>query len=118
MLLPRPARRTARRIVGAALLALMLVQWLALAHAVLHAAHMRPALAFAAIEAVQADGFGHAAGTPECRLVDQLLSAGVAPAATPALPGAAPAVLAAALPPSPPACWTARPYQARAPPHA
>lgn len=117
-MLLRPARRNARRIVGAALLALLLAQWLAFAHAVLHAAQARPALAFATVEATQGDAFGHAAGTPECRLVDQLLSGADGLPATCVVAEAA-ADFLAPTPGEPPRGESApRPYQARAPPRA
>ena len=112
------ARSSARRIVGVALLALLLAQWVALAHAVLHAAQVRPAERAAAATSVQADLFGHAAGARECRLVDQLLSFAGAPDVAPA-PGEPPAATA---PPAPRAGVAPRgsghPYEARAPPRA
>jgi hypothetical protein len=117
-MLLRSARRNVRRIVGAALLALLLAQWLAFAHAVLHAAQARPALAFAAVEAAQPDVFGHAAGTPECRLVDQVLSGADGLLAAPVVAQAAPESVVAAPGEAPRGESAPRPYQARAPPRA
>jgi hypothetical protein len=114
----RPSRGSARRIVGAALLALLLAQWLALAHAVLHTAQVRASLAFADAAAVKVDFFAHTAGGSECRLVDQLLSAAGAPD-VPALEGGPPPDAPVAAPSeSPCGRSAARPYEARAPPRA
>jgi hypothetical protein len=61
-------RLSTRRIVAAALLALLLAQWTAWAHAF---AHGTPEHRAAAAEA-QRD-WGHAKASPSCQLVDQLL---------------------------------------------
>ncbi|MBA4178217.1 MAG: hypothetical protein C0505_16925 [Leptothrix sp. (in: Bacteria)] len=105
----------ARRIVGVALLALLLGQWTVLAHLIAHA--RAPAAA-----AVLADGdnvWGHDAGTPACHLVDHLL-AGQAPGGEPApaacVPRALPRLAAPA--PSTHAGPAAQAYEARAPPRA
>lgn len=114
----RTARSSARRIVGAALLALLLAQWLALAHAVLHAAQVRGTLALADAASVQVDWIGHTSGSPECRLVDQLLSAAAASEVPAFEAGSPPDVPVAAPREASAARSAARPYEARAPPRA
>jgi len=61
--------QTTRRVVGVVLLALMLVQWAALVHAVNHA----PALGGALVVADADPHWGHDSGTPTCHLLDHLL---------------------------------------------
>lgn len=104
-----------RRLVGVALLALLLGQWTVLAHSIAHA--RAPAASGVSVEADHA--WDHAAGTPTCHLVDHLL-AGQAPpvdlAPAPCLPAAAPriAALSSSLSPGP----ISRAYEARGPPWA
>lgn len=107
-------RNATRRLVGVALLALLLGQWTALAHSIAHA------LGPPAVASVASDqAWGHHAGTPACSLVDHLLGGqapggpGVSVACVPA------AALRLALPassigPRP----LLRVYEARGPPRA
>lgn len=62
-------RNAAHRLIGVALLALLLGQWTVLAHSIAHA--RMPADAAASADAD--DAFGHDAGTPACHLIDHLL---------------------------------------------
>ncbi len=111
-------RKTARRLVAAVLLAMLVGQWLTLAHGVAHA-RTGSALAGAAAPADSNEVWGHYAGTSACHLVDHLLT-GQAPgsnlASMPGLPPAAVtmAVAAASNAPGP----GSRPYEARGPPAA
>ena len=95
-----------RRIVGVALLALLLSQWQALAHAIAHGPWHTDAVAVAANHAAgpwghanhdghaghaghDGDGWGHPAGSPACELFDALLGAqapGAEAATLPLLP--------------------------------
>ena len=111
---PRHCHAT-RRLVGVALLTLLLAQWTALTHAIAHAQ-----LGTGAVVAAQADApWGHQAGTPSCLLVDHLLIgqlSGGDPAAIPWFwPAAAPeamrklAIVCSA---------TLQAYEARGPPRA
>ena len=67
----RHTARIARRIVGAALLAVLLAQWAALVHTVLHG----PVHAGVVIQGHAAESSNHAAGSPVCQLFDHLLVA-------------------------------------------
>lgn len=104
-----------RRLIGVALLALLVGQWTALAHSIGHA-HLH---AQAAESIDDHDAWGHQAGTPDCQLVDHLLvgqAAGGNPAPLLRLPPAA-KLLAAPAPsirPGP----ASRAYEARGPPRA
>ena len=104
-----------RRLVGVALLALLLGQWTVLAHSIAHAAPT----AASAVSVESDHTWDHAAGTPACHLVDHLL-AGQAPAGdlapVPCLPAAARlvAALSASRAPGP----ISRAYEARGPPRA
>lgn len=104
-----------RRLVGVALLALLLAQWTALAHAIAHA----PLAAGSALVA-QADApWGHAANTPDCRLVDQLLIAPLSGADSSATVWFWPATAVASTRDLPVVCSaTLRAYEARGPPRA
>lgn len=89
-----------RRIVGVALLALLLAQWQALAHAIAHGPwHAHAAVLAGADNVVHPghadhadhaeDGWGHPAGSPACELFDALLGAqapGAEPAPAPDVP--------------------------------
>lgn len=122
-----------RRIVGVALLALLLAQWQALAHAMAHGPWHAHAAALSANDAAghaghanhdghaghTADGWGHPAGSPACELFDALLGAqapGAEAAIVPPRPSsqgsfALPAPFAVAGP-------ALRAYEARGPPRA
>lgn len=108
-------RNATRRLVGVALLALLLGQWTLLAHSIVHA--RAPSTAAASPEADHA--WGHHAGTSACHLVDHLLT-GQAPGGEPTtvscLPPAAMRVAAPApsIGPGP----ASRAYEARGPPRA
>lgn len=118
-------RHTAiRRIVGVALLAMLLAQWQVLAHAIAHGPWYSHAAALADIGRADQpghaeDGWGHPAGAPACELFDALLGAqapGAEPATAPQLPKsprrfASPAQLADIGP-------ALRAYEARGPPRA
>lgn len=101
-----PSRR--RRGVVAVLAALVLAQWLALAHAIGHA----PGAATTAH-----DDWGHDAGAPVCQLVDHLIGG---QATAPALPTVTPVAATAACPAAPapasPPAAARHAYLARAPP--
>lgn len=108
-------RNATRRLVGLALLALLLAQWTALAHAIAHA----PLHAGAAVAANAGAAWGHHAGTPACHLVDHLLigqAAGDEPAPVPCLRHASTLVVASDLSIGP--GLALRAYQARGPPRA
>ena len=90
--MPTAATRPAslRRLIGAALLALLVAQWTAIVHAVAHAPSA------SAVVTIQGDGdrYGHRADSAACQLIDHLLT-GQAPgmptgAATGAIPGSEP----------------------------
>ena len=122
-----------RRIVGVALLAMLLAQWQALAHAIAHGPWHTDAVAEGANDAAgpwghanhdghaghDGDGWGHPAGSPACELFDALLGAqapGAEAATLPLLPPsqgrfALPGRLADAAP-------ALRAYEARGPPRA
>ena len=112
---PLRHRNATRRLVGVALLALLLGQWTVLAHSIAHAR----ARAAVAVSADTDHAWGHHAGTPACHLVDHLL-AGQAPGGEPAsdtrLPPAALPVATAAPSIGPGPVWRA--YEARGPPRA
>jgi hypothetical protein len=108
-------RNAARRLVGAALLALLVGQWTALAHSVAHA--RLPAQAAMSVD--KPDAWAHRAGTPSCQLVDHLLvgqMAGADPAGLLRAPPAATRLTAPA--PSISPCSASRAYEARGPPRA
>lgn len=108
-------RNAARRLVGVALLALLLGQWTALAHSVVHA-HL-PAQASLTVD--DHDAWGHQAGTPNCQLVDHLLVGQAAAGAPAPLLGVPPALtLPAALAPSIAPGPASRAFEARGPPRA
>jgi hypothetical protein len=103
-----------RRVVAVALLALLLAQWAAWAHAF---AHSTPEHRAAAAEAPR--DWGHAKASPACQLVDQLL-VGQATAGEPptlARTRAQPVLQDAATPASLPAARL-QAYEARGPPNA
>lgn len=106
-------RDAARRLLGLALLALVLAQWSVLSHAIAHA----PAAADVAGQADPDHAHGHEAGTSVCQLVGHLLQ-GQAPASSvqtpsPASPTAAPAPRASLTVVAGP---VVRPYDSRGPP--
>jgi hypothetical protein len=114
-------RRMARRIVGVLLLALSLglSQWSALAHAIAHSTGLPADSAGSSAHAgdVLELTWGHEAGTPECRLFDQLLGGqalGAEAAPMPGVPLACAPLVADAL--SPCRQPTLRTYLARGPP--
>ena len=108
-----------RRLIGVALLALLLGQWTVLTHSVAHT-RLTPGVAASADADADADAdesWGHDAGSSFCQLVDQLLvgqAVGGEPAASPCVPPAATqaAAPATSIGPSP----TAHSYHARGPP--
>jgi len=111
----QPLRRAhaTRRIVGLALLALLLAQWSALVHVIAHGPGHRSDV----VAAADQDEWGHPAGSPACQLFDHLL-AGQAPGFDSAPAPVVPTVTAPAARPAP---WAEsgpehRAYQARAPP--
>lgn len=122
-----------RRIVGVALLALLLSQWQALAHAIAHGPWHTGAVAAAASHAAghggyanhdghaghDGDGWGHPAGSPACELFDALLGAQAPGAEAATLPLLPPSqgrfVLPGRLADAGPAL---RAYEARGPPRA
>lgn len=104
-----------RRVVGVALLTLVLGQWAVLVHAIEHA---RASVGVAG-KAGTDHAWGHQAGTAACHLVDHLLTGqapGKEPAATPHLPPAASRPVAPG--PSIGSGRVARTYEARGPPAA
>lgn len=113
----RHASNLTRRLVGVALLALLLAQWAALAHAWAHGP-----LHMSGQPAVEADAdvtWDHDAGSPACQLVDQLLNAQAAGAAPAAVPFFLATTPPAAAPGGPIARGLAlRAYEARGPPRA
>ena len=111
----RRHRNAARRLIGAALLALLLGQWTALVHSIAHARMPTGA----AVSAEYDDAWGHHAGPPACQLVDHLLvgqAAGGEPSSVPTLPVAA--IRVAAPDPSMGPGPASRAYEARGPPPA
>jgi hypothetical protein len=122
-----------RRIVGVALLALLLAQWQALAHAIAHGPWHAHAAAVSVADAIghgghanhdghaghDADGWGHPAGSLACELFDALHGAqapGAGAATLPPLPlSQGHFVSPARLADSGPAL---RAYEARGPPRA
>ena len=114
---PLRHRNAARRFIGVALLALLLLlgQWMVIAHSIAHA--RTPASA--AVSADTHHAWDHRADTPACHLVDHLL-AGQAPGAELASVAFVPpsavevAVPASSIGPVP----ALRAYQARGPPRA
>jgi hypothetical protein len=108
-------RNAARRLIGVALLALLVGQWTALAHSIGHA-HL-PARATLSVD--DHDAWGHEAGAPSCQLVDHLLvgqATGGDPAPLLWLPPAA--TLLAAPAPSIAPGPASRAFEARGPPRA
>lgn len=114
MITPRLSN-AARRLIGVAMLALLVGQWAALAHSIGHA--QRPAQAAPTVH--DHDAWGHQAGTPNCQLVDHLLlgqATGGEPASLPCLPPVATRLAAPAPSIAPgPASWA---FEARGPPRA
>ena len=112
---PLRHRNASRRVIGVALLALLLAQWTVLAHSIAHA--WSPAVVDVAADADHA--WGHHAGTSACHLVDHLL-AGQAPGGeTASVPGLPPAALRLVAPaPSIGPGPVSRAYEARGPPRA
>lgn len=114
-MIPLHQRNATRRLVGVALLALLLGQWTVLAHSIAHA--LAPAAAEVSVESDHT--WGHHAGSPACHLVDHLLT-GQAPggdaASATGLPPAAMQVAApaASVGPGP----LSQAYEARGPPRA
>ncbi len=120
---PHRAAPYARRIVGVALLALVLAQWAALVHTVMHT--VTPTVRHATVQAggvvegAAAEPSEHAAGSPVCQLVDHLLVAQTSGGPQPQLPeppwstAAPPWALLPALPRQP-----QQGYDARGPPQA
>ena len=103
------------RLVGAALLALLLAQWTALTHAIAHA----PLGATVAVAVVDDGHWGHDADTPACALIDHLLLGELTGGEAPAISWLPPDVMLAAAPKCRLACSVAlRAYQARGPPGA
>lgn len=112
-------RTATRRLVGVALLALMLGQWALLAHTIAHAPGSVAAAVAVVSDTGTDDDWDHQAGTAQCHLLDHLL-AGQAPgadSATPACPPPTTTRLAAPAPANEPGA--ALPvYEARGPPRA
>ncbi len=108
-------RNATRRLVGVALLALLVGQWVVLAHAIAHA--RTPAAV--AVSAETDHGWGHHAGTPACDLVDHLLT-GQAPGTESASANGRPAAAIRVAPPLPSIGpgRASRAYEARGPPRA
>ncbi len=114
-MIPLRHRNAMRRLVGVAVLALLLGQWTVLAHTIVHA--QASAAGTASVETDYV--WGHDAGSSTCHLIDHLLlgqapggdRASVACLAPPALRVAAPAPSANPVPGS-------RSYEARGPPRA
>jgi hypothetical protein len=112
-------RLASRRLVGVALLALVLGQWTMLAHAIAHARTAAVVEHAAGVDQDHSHGWGHDAGTPVCDLVDHLLTGqapGVSHEAVRCLPPAA-ALAATAAPSEAPGPF-APAYEARGPPRA
>lgn len=107
--------RARRRIAAWALLATLAVQWLALGHAVEHASVVVAVVEAAGHDTLHGLGGEHDAGSPQCQLLDQLLSGQGVATVSAALPWLAPAGVvahaAASVERAP-----ASAYRARAPP--
>ena len=114
-MIPLCHRNATRRLVGVALLALLLGQWTVLAHSIAHA--RAPAAVAVSVDTDHV--WGHHAGTPACHLVDHLL-AGQAPGGESAsVAYVPPADLRVAAPaPSIGPGPVLRAYEARGPPRA
>ena len=84
------SRAAVARLVGAALLAVLLAQWTALAHAIAHA----PIGAAGVVAVADDDHWDHEAGSASCALIDHLLvgdsTGGDGPATPSVQPDAAP----------------------------
>lgn len=109
------SRAAMGRLVGVALLALLLAQWTALTHAIAHAS-----LGAAGVVAIEDDGhWGHDAGAPACTLIDHLLLGELTGGDAPAISWLPPDAMPAAAPKCRLVCsgalWA---YQARGPPGA
>jgi hypothetical protein len=103
------------RLVGAALLALLLTQWTALTHAIAHA----PLSAGHVVAVAGDEHWDHEAGSSSCALIDHLLLGGSAGSDPPAMPRVQPDAAPWATPSLPIACAaTLRAYEARGPPWA
>ena len=103
------------RLVGAALLALLLAQWAALTHAIAHAP-----LGAAGVVAIEDEGrWDHDAETPACALIDHLLLGELTGGEAPAISALPPDAMPAAAPKCRLVGGVAlRAYQARGPPGA
>ena len=111
--------RITRRIIGVALLALLLGQWAALAHSVQHAREPTGPAVPAYVATDDSDVWGHQVGTSACHLMGHLLTGqapGVANVAVPCSPLAAVPAMAPTAPPYQGAA--SRAYEARGPPTA
>ena len=102
-------------------IALVLAQWLALTHGVLHARAWLPGVVGKVVVTAQHDAphawFGAHHQGSDCRLYDQMGCGDLAAASAPgSMPVQGAADLHAAPPPTWPAARTAVPFQARAPP--
>lgn len=116
---PRHHGNATRRLIGAALLALLLGQWAVIAHSIGHA--HRPAVAAVTDghHDHDHDAWGHHAGTPTCQLLDHLLvgqAAGGEPAPLRWMAPAATLLAAPAPSITPGPAWRA--FEARGPPRA
>lgn len=112
-------RLASRRLIGVALLAMLLGQWSVLAHSIGHARALDLVAPSSSADHAHDDPWGHQADTAACALVDHLLT-GQAPGGEPAaelgLPRQTSRVAAGA---ASHASWAvARPYEARGPPRA
>jgi hypothetical protein len=109
------SRAALGRLIGAALLALLLAQWTALTHAVAHA----PLGVAVAVEVDDDGRWGHEADTPSCELIDHLLLGQSTPRDAPAMAWLQHSAALAATPNRPIVCGaTLRAYEARGPPEA
>lgn len=109
-----------RRLIGCLLLALMLAQGLALAHAIAHGTRLAVTGQNATATLADSDAvWGHAAGSASCHLVDQMLLGNATGFDLPPLP-LLPRVAAPpdCLPPAAVARLALRVYEARGPPRA
>lgn len=111
---PLHRRRWTHRLVGVAVLALWIAQWAALSHAVAHALPVTGS----ELAAEGHDGWGHAAATPSCALVDHLLVGHGAPLDSPAGVGPHPELERLAMQASLELGLTPSSYEARGPPWA
>lgn len=117
----RHASNLTRRLVGVALLALLLAQWTALAHAWAHGPlHISGHISGQPAAEAEADvTWDHDAGSSACQLVDHLLIGQAAGAASAAVPFFLATTPPAAAPGGPIARGLAlRAYEARGPPRA